>query len=193
MMHVQSCSFAHKINCLLTLSFKLPLSPRRLSRLRRQKELTEKARKDAAQKQAKEEAGTVTGKNQRFIFFVNYYTIVSRVSSHLLHRSLRKQPKFRDANGAFTAKMSPEKPAQKCHTDDVLSLPRSGFDLGSTSDWMKQIWNQSQAAQARCLNYGEFRYCFAYYERFEDFLWEIQYSCLRKTIGMNIEIYWLRT
>ena len=27
-----------------------------------------------------------------------------------------------------------------------------------------------QAAQARCINYREFRYCFAYYERFEEFV-----------------------
>ena len=43
-----------------------------------------------------------------------------------------------------------------------------------------------QAAQARCINYREFRYCFAYYERFEEFVWEIHYSC--RNTGMNIEI-----
>ena len=35
----------------------------------------------------------------------------------------------------------------------------------------------AQAAQARCINYHEFLYCFAYYERFKDFVREIQYSC----------------
>ena len=43
-----------------------------------------------------------------------------------------------------------------------------------------------QAAQARCINYREFRYCFAYYERFEEFVWEIHYSC--RNTAMNIEI-----
>ena len=30
-----------------------------------------------------------------------------------------------------------------------------------------------QAAQARCKNFREFRYCFAYYERIKDLAWEI--------------------
>ena len=29
---------------------------------------------------------------------------------------------------------------------------------------------QPQESQARCINYREFRYCFAYYERFKDFV-----------------------
>ena len=37
--------------------------------------------------------------------------------------------------------MESEKQVQKFHTDDV-SLPRSGLDLGSASDCLKQIFSQ---------------------------------------------------
>ena len=40
----------------------------------------------------------------------------------------------------------------------------SGNEIGEYGEFV------TQASQARCINYGEFRYCFAYYERFTDFV-----------------------
>ena len=45
-----------------------------------------------------------------------------------------------------------------------------------------------KGAQALCTNYREFRYCFAYYERFKDLVCEIQQLLKRRNISMNFEI-----
>ena len=50
-----------------------------------------------------------------------------------MSHSLRKQPTFRDATAGFR-EMTSEKRAQKFHT-----MTRHYPDLGSASDWLKQI------------------------------------------------------